>query len=147
MLEDVSAVFSLEELKQIFHSVVENYKKVSNDMYNAPSWNEHDFVSNLQEHTKRLYPKLHAKYTLYNASIFRRMLKLLKSVDMTCDNVLFRQISKAVKDPSTPDFDQIFWTESFDYHVEKLSFEEMMEKQILLKYLFGTDFMDYLNCG
>ena len=118
MLEDIAAVYSVVELHEMLYKVSEYYTDITLNKGGAPSLNLQDLVFNFNQLSKDMFPKLFAKYSLYNASVYRRMLRLMNDVNMTCDNILFDQIAKAIKDPMTPEFDMIFRTEAFDYHNE-----------------------------
>ena len=143
LAEDLVLRLSLDELQEMFHTIVREYNAEINadpenhGMHIPPTSQPIDIINNMMTLTRELYhEELYGKKTLFTAAVVRRSMRLYKSTFATVDHLLVEPTARAVRDPGTPELTDIFHDDEFHFYCDRLhpehDFEEVVHKLGLL---------------
>ena len=146
-IESLAANLELDQLKHMLHESLDEYSERAEGRHWFPSSAPIDIHNRLREVAADLYKEeLYGDQMDYQASILRRCTKLYKKgtallVDPPCH---VDSVKRKAQGSDVRDFDDIYKRE---YDLSNCSFEEMVEKLVILTHMFSTEPQMYVNHG
>eukprot|EP00347_Sterkiella_histriomuscorum_P017245 403350129 len=146
VLEDLAYNMDLQELKDIFLDITQQYHKDALLNHTLPVEHPQDVHHHLKSYTRVKYSnEIYSKELDYQASLLRKCTKLYKENALVITEEFVDVVKERALNPDISEFDEIF---TRDFNAEnKPPFEEILEKLSILTHLYDREFQLYMING
>jgi hypothetical protein len=152
VIEDLCTM-ELEELQFLFFQTMNEMKVKAKNNYFDPNVNTKDFINCFKMLSRELHTeKIHDKRCLYAAAIYRKLHRIYNNNMLFMPDELINNTYKHLTDSFCPDYEEVFRGREFQQKVsdmknDKEGLEVLLEKLVIISYIFDREFRHYLENG